>query len=133
MLMTREMDYALRILRALHREEQLSAAEIAQRESIPKAITVKILKKLHTAGVVSSRRGSSGGYLLERSCEELSLPAVRLPVRGASGGRLRHLPGADPDSGRSGRGAAPDPAERHVLRARPRAGGFSGIPRKVLK
>lgn len=73
MLMTREMDYALRILRALHREEQLSAAEIAQRESIPKAITVKILKKLHTAGVVSSRRGSSGGYLLERSCEELYL------------------------------------------------------------
>ena len=68
MLMTREMDYALRILRALHREEQLSAAEIAQRESIP-----KILKKLHTAGVVSSRRGSSGGYLLERSCEELYL------------------------------------------------------------
>lgn len=73
MLMTREMDYALRILRALHREEQLSAAEIAQRESIPKAITVKILKKLHTAGVVSGRRGSSGGYLLERSCEELYL------------------------------------------------------------
>ena len=30
MLMTREMDYALRILRALHREEQLSAADLLE-------------------------------------------------------------------------------------------------------
>ena len=59
MLMTREMDYALRILRALHREEQLSAAEIAQRESIPKAITVKILKKLHTCSRPWARRSWS--------------------------------------------------------------------------
>ncbi len=41
--MTREMDYALRILRALHQEEQLSAAAIAQREHMPKAVTVMIL------------------------------------------------------------------------------------------
>lgn len=73
MLLTREMDYALRILRALDQEAQLSAAAIAQREHIPKAITLKILKRLHAAGLVSSRRGPSGGYLLERSCEELRL------------------------------------------------------------
>ena len=64
MLMTREMDYALRILRALYREEQLSAAVIAQREHMPKAVTLKVLKLLHAAGLVDSRRGSSGGYLL---------------------------------------------------------------------
>ena len=73
MLLTREMDYALRILRALDQEAQLSAAAIAQREHIPKAITLKILTRLHAAGLVSSRRGPSGGYLLERSCEELRL------------------------------------------------------------
>ena len=73
MLLTREMDYALRILRALDQEAQLSAVAIAQREHIPKAITLKILKRLHAAGLVSSRRGPSGGYLLERSCEELRL------------------------------------------------------------
>lgn len=73
MLMTREMDYALRIMRALYRGGQLSAAAIAREEHMPKAITLKILKRLHAAGLVASRRGSGGGYLLERPCEELSL------------------------------------------------------------
>ena len=69
MLMTREMDYALRILRALYQEGQLSAAAIAQRESMPKAVTLKVLKQLRAAGLVSSLRGSSGGYVLQRPCE----------------------------------------------------------------
>ena len=73
MVMTREMDYALRILRALYQNGQLSAASIAQREQVPKAITLKILKQLHTAGLVDSRRGPSGGYLLQRDCETLYL------------------------------------------------------------
>lgn len=73
MLMTREMDYALRILRALYREQQMSAAAIAQRENMPKAITLKVLKELHAAGLVSSRRGASGGYVLKETCEELYL------------------------------------------------------------
>ena len=73
MLMTREMDYALRILRALHQDAQLSAAAIAQREHMPKAITLKILKQLRAAGLVDSRRGPSGGYLLQRPCAELYL------------------------------------------------------------
>ena len=64
MLMTREMDYALRILRALYQEGQLSAAAIAQQENMPKAVTLKILKQLHASGLVDSRRGASGGYLL---------------------------------------------------------------------
>lgn len=73
MLITREMDYALRILRALYREQQLSAAVIAQREHMTKAVTLKVLKQLHGAGLVESRRGSSGGYTLLRPCEQLSL------------------------------------------------------------
>lgn len=73
MLITREMEYALRILRALYREEQLSAAVIAQREHMTKAVTLKILKRLHAAGLVSSRRGASGGYFLSLPCEELYL------------------------------------------------------------
>lgn len=73
MLMTREMEYALRILRALYRREQLSAAAIAQREHMSKAVTLKILKRLHAAGLVASRRGASGGYCLDRPCETLYL------------------------------------------------------------
>lgn len=73
MLMTREMDYALRILRALYQNGQLSAAAISEKEHIPKAITLKILKQLHAAGLVTSRRGSSGGYLTQRPCDKLCL------------------------------------------------------------
>lgn len=73
MLMTREMDYALRILRALYRSPQLSAAAIAQQEHMPKAITLKILKQLHAAGLVESRRGPAGGYLMGKPFGQLSL------------------------------------------------------------
>lgn len=73
MLITRETDYALRILRALHQDGQLSATAIAQKEHMPKAITLKILKQLHAAGMVTSRRGPNGGYLLLRPCEGLYL------------------------------------------------------------
>ena len=80
MLITREMDYALRILRALYQEGQLSAAAIAQREHMPKAITLKVLKQLHAVGLVCSRRGSSGGYALQRPCEGDVFFALEEPV-----------------------------------------------------
>ena len=67
------MDYALRILRALHREGQLSAAAVARQENMQKAITLKLLNRLLAAGIVESRRGVSGGYFLKRPCEELSI------------------------------------------------------------
>ena len=73
LLMTREIDYALRILRALRQEEKISASAIAQREHMSKAITLKMLKRLHAIGFVSSCRGTNGGYLLSNSCEEVSL------------------------------------------------------------
>ncbi len=73
MLVTREMDYALRILRALHQHGQLSASAVAEREHMHKAVTLKILRRLHAAGIVGSRRGSGGGYLLAQNCEALTL------------------------------------------------------------
>lgn len=73
MLITREMDYTLRILRALHQNGPLSAADIAQKENMPKAITLKILKRLRAAGLTGSRRGNCGGYRLMIPCEELYL------------------------------------------------------------
>ena len=67
------MDYALRILRALHRGGQLSAAAVARQEHMQKAITLKLLNRLLAAGIVESRRGVSGGYFLKRRCEELNI------------------------------------------------------------
>ena len=73
MLVTREMDYAVRAIRALHRNGQLPAPEIAKMEHIQTGVTYKMLKKLAKAGIVESRRGAEGGYLLHRPCSELTL------------------------------------------------------------
>lgn len=70
------MDYALRILRVLHREGQLSAAAVARQEHMQKAITLKLLNRLLSAGIVESRRGVNGGYLLRRRCEEMNIHDV---------------------------------------------------------
>lgn len=73
MLITRELDYAMRTLRALHRHGLLSAGAVAELEHMPKAITLKTLSRLHSAGIVASRRGVGGGYFLLRPCGELTL------------------------------------------------------------
>ena len=80
MLMTREMDYALRVLRALYQDGKQSAAAVAQREHMTKAVALKMLKRLHKAGLVSSQRGASGGYALSRSCEALYLSDLILAL-----------------------------------------------------
>ena len=49
MLITRETDYALRILRALAPGSCLTVGEIAEKESLPHKFTYKIMKKLEKA------------------------------------------------------------------------------------
>ena len=74
MLVTREMDYAMRVVRALDGREGLdTAAGVAERERMSPAVTLKILKRLTAAGIVEGRRGAAGGYRLRRPPEELTL------------------------------------------------------------
>lgn len=73
MLITREMDYAVRIVRALHHLNQASATEIAKRENMPVAITYKMLGALLKAKVVKSIRGVNGGYYLTHPTSTFTL------------------------------------------------------------
>ena len=73
LLITRETDYAIRVVRALHRGGQLSAREIAERENMQQTITYKMLRKLSKAGIVESRRGVEGGYILTHPVDQLYL------------------------------------------------------------
>lgn len=73
MLVTREIDYAMRAIRALQGGEQLSAAAVAEREQMQKPVALKILKRLAAAGIVESWRGPGGGYRLLRPPEQLTL------------------------------------------------------------
>ena len=73
MLITRETDYALRILRALSRGEQMTVAAIAQDPQVPKQFAYKIIKKLSKGGLVSIARGAEGGCSLAADLRQVSL------------------------------------------------------------
>lgn len=73
MLITRETDYALRILRALSQGACLTVGEIAEKESLPHKFTYKIMKKLQKAGIIRIIRGVNGGCQLDADLQELNL------------------------------------------------------------
>lgn len=73
MIVTRETDYALRILRALKDEKNLTAGELAEQEALPQKFAYKILKKLQKAGYIRILRGANGGCSLACRLEEVSL------------------------------------------------------------
>lgn len=77
MRITREADYALRIVAELSAEgKQLDAKLISEKNDIPYRFTLKILRKLVQAGIVKSFRGVNGGYLLSKDPSEITLREV---------------------------------------------------------
>lgn len=72
MFITRECDYAARVLRALSAETRLSVNEICEKESITAPFAYKILKKLRKQ-LVKGYRGVHGGYAMNKSMTELTL------------------------------------------------------------
>ena len=65
MLITREMDYAVRVVRALKDGTKVSASEVAKKEHLPQAITYKVLNSLLRSKLIGSMRGVNGGYYLK--------------------------------------------------------------------
>ena len=64
---TRRTDYALVALASLAKQaaagdRPLSARQIATMHGLPLHLLMNVLKRLHAAGLVHSRRGSGGGY-----------------------------------------------------------------------
>lgn len=73
MLITRECDYAIRIIRALSSGEILNVPTICGKEDLTSAITYKMARKLEKAGLIKSYRGSTGGYSLNCDLELTTL------------------------------------------------------------
>ncbi|MDD3139882.1 MAG: Rrf2 family transcriptional regulator [Lachnospiraceae bacterium] len=80
MLLTRESDYAVRIVRALKNGEKQPVKNICAEEDIPEPFTYKILKKLEKAGIVKAIRGAQGGYYLSRKINELTLEDIVMAI-----------------------------------------------------
>ncbi|MDX1564265.1 MAG: Rrf2 family transcriptional regulator [Phycisphaeraceae bacterium] len=85
--LTRKTDYALVALAALAEEadgdaEALSARQIAETHRLPASLLMNVLKQLHRAGILCSRRGAGGGYSLCREPEQISLLEVIEAIEG---------------------------------------------------
>lgn len=79
MILTRSADYALRALiylAQLPREQSTPLDAIAQSQRIPAALLSKILQTLGKGGLVRSRKGYGGGYVLAVDPAEITLDAV---------------------------------------------------------
>ena len=73
MIITREMDYAIRALRRLQDKDMHSTKDIAMSEHIPEAFAYKILNKLKRAGIIHAIQGNMGGYKLAKDPKDISV------------------------------------------------------------
>jgi Rrf2 family protein len=73
MLISKECDYAVRIVRALADGGKRTAEDIGRMEKISHPFAYKILKKLEKSGLVQSFRGKAGGYALTMGVDKFSL------------------------------------------------------------
>jgi Rrf2 family cysteine metabolism transcriptional repressor len=80
MKISQKLEYACRALAQLakvHDGRSLTRLEeMAQREAVSGNFLVQILNDLRRAGLVDSRRGKSGGYLLARPADSITLRQV---------------------------------------------------------
>ncbi|WP_455257992.1 RrF2 family transcriptional regulator [Peptoniphilus asaccharolyticus] len=84
MRITKETDYAFRICGYLaqHEGEVVGAPKIAHDRVIPERFTLRILRKLNLAGITTAKRGVTGGYMLNRPKEDISLYDIVVAIDG---------------------------------------------------
>lgn len=106
MKISTKVDYACRVLAELarlHGTANLAQIEhLARVEHVPSNFLAQILSELRNAGLITSRRGSQGGYALARPPDQISLYDVVMAIDndvlgmsgnfdGRSGRRMREV------------------------------------------
>lgn len=79
MVITREADYAVRLMVGLAQRAQgtvVSARALADEAGVPYELARTILGNLADAGILESRRGRSGGFMLAKPPAEIHLREV---------------------------------------------------------
>lgn len=64
------------------RDARLTTTQLAEASQLPPATVAKVLKALAKAGLVSSARGVSGGYVLARGADAITVAEVVAAVDG---------------------------------------------------
>lgn len=74
MLISREVDYGIRIINVLCiNNRKMDAKEISDKTGVSIRFTLKILGKLTSAKLIKSFRGAKGGYIISKNPEEVSI------------------------------------------------------------
>jgi Rrf2 family protein len=79
MMFSTKSEYGVRVMVDLARrggEEPVSLADIAEAEGLPLAYLEHLVARLRRAGLVESRRGARGGYLLARAPDQFTMAEV---------------------------------------------------------
>jgi Rrf2 family protein len=92
---TAKADYAVRAAVELAAAgDMVTGDHIAQATGIPHNFLENILRDLRRAGVVESRRGQAGGYVLAKPADEISIADVIRAVEGP----LANVRGLSPEA-----------------------------------
>jgi Rrf2 family cysteine metabolism transcriptional repressor len=86
MMFSTKAEYGVRVMVELARRaggEPVPLAEIAAHDGLPLAYLEHLVARLRKAGLVDSRRGSRGGYMLARDAHEISMAEVVAALEGA--------------------------------------------------
>jgi Rrf2 family cysteine metabolism transcriptional repressor len=86
MMFSTKAEYGVRVMVELARrsgEAPIPLAEIAANDGLPLAYLEHLVARLRKAGLVDSRRGSHGGYLLARPAGEITMAEVVEALEGS--------------------------------------------------
>src|SRR5213595_2242346 len=86
MMFSTKAEYGIRVLVELagrSGDAPVSLAEIAEANALPLAYLEHLVARLRKAGLVDSRRGSRGGYLLARPAAEITMAEVVEALEGS--------------------------------------------------
>jgi len=83
MLLTRASEYALLALDVLRKSDTpLGSEQLATELCIPKSFLAKILQSLAKQGILESRKGAHGGFILKRDVTKISVNEIIFAAEG---------------------------------------------------
>jgi Rrf2 family cysteine metabolism transcriptional repressor len=86
MMFSTKAEYGVRVMVELARRaggDPIPLAEIAAHDGLPLAYLEHLVARLRKAGLVDSRRGSRGGYMLARPANEITMAEVVKALEGS--------------------------------------------------
>ena len=83
MLLTRATEYALLSLDNIRKSDKpIGAEQLANELNIPKSFLAKILQSLAKHGILESKKGAHGGFVLAQDIDEITINSIILAAEG---------------------------------------------------